>query len=192
MITNNNQQTAEANLRLAVDITERRGWAVARLIAASVEVRSHGGDRRSDQVVSNDLKLGLSAAAQILRMGDKTISGYLKAWDRAAEDSLVTPAADLTPADGQSATLPDADWSEYYVTTTFPTVTNETHGEEDAPTPAPALNPSPLPIPAWDVALSEQTLADGDLHTRYGTARASYYLLDAATVAVAWPVEVDR
>lgn len=59
------------------------------------------------------------------------------------------------------------------------------------------MNPTTLiPIaathPAWDVALSEQTLADGDLHTRYGTGRAGYYLLDAATLALAWPVETVR
>lgn len=147
MIPNNNQQTAEANLRLAADITERRGWAVARLVAASVE-RGRGWGVSDANSVTDGVseKVSINKATQILRMGDKTISAYLNAWDRAAEHGLATPAADLAPEDGQSADLPDADWSEYYISTNFPGVTRDTHGDQGTPTPEPA--PAPLPEPA--------------------------------------------
>ena len=146
MITNNSQRMAEANLRLAADAMERTGWTVARLIAASVERGKPGrpAGNAPDKCISG--KVSIRAGAELLRKGQDTIRGYLAAWDRAAADGLCKPAADLVPEEGLTADLPDAAWSEYYITTNFPNVGSDTHGEDDTPRPSP--DPLPEPEPA--------------------------------------------
>lgn len=57
--------------------------AVARLIAASVEPASHGGDRAS-KCPQGHLKLGLKVAAEVMGRSHNTIRAYLNAWNAAA------------------------------------------------------------------------------------------------------------
>lgn len=146
MIADNSQRQAEANLQLAADTIERTGWTVARLIAASVERGKPGrpAGNAPDKCISG--KVSIRAGAELLRKGQDTIRGYLAAWDRAAADGLCKPAAELVPEEGLTANLPEAAWSEYYITTNFPGVDRDTHGEDKTPAPTPQLDPSPLPV----------------------------------------------
>lgn len=106
MITN----TAQRNLSEAAEIEKSSNWTIARLIASSVEA-SQG--RRSD-LVSQDMKFGINEAASVMGRSNKTIRAYLDAWNAAAADGLCAPSSDLTPEDGWTAHMPDAeDWEKY-------------------------------------------------------------------------------
>ena len=109
-----NHSLAEANLTQAADAMERTGWTVARLIAASVASGSGQGARTSRPAAE---KLSVHRAADLMSKSHHTIKAYLIAWNAAAANGLCVPSADLTPEDGWTATLPDADWTEYYTNT---------------------------------------------------------------------------
>lgn len=106
---------AERNLRLAGELDRGNKWAVARLIAASVEPASHGGDRAS-KCPQGHLKLGLKVAAEVMGRSHHTIRTYLAAWNAAAADGLCAPSSELSPDDADTAVMPDAElWDEYKV-----------------------------------------------------------------------------
>lgn len=106
---------ARTNLEAAASIEQSTGWMKARYIASSVETQPNGGDRRSDQIVSDNLKLTLTDSANVLRMGTRTVKKYLDTWDTAASDGHCQPSGWLTPADGDTAVIPAEDlWPKYW------------------------------------------------------------------------------
>lgn len=120
---------AERNLRLAGELDRGNRWAVARLIAASVETGSgHGGNRRSNQDVPGDiLKMGVVPAAKVMGRSHNTVRSYLTAWNSAAADGLCAPSSELSPDDADTAVMPDADlWDEYKVSNSHSTPKNDT------------------------------------------------------------------
>lgn len=112
-----NHSLAEANLRLAADTMERTGWTVARLIAASVDGTSAGGRPSKTGAAGAGSKVSASQAAALMSKSKHTILAYLAAWNAAAADGLCVPSSGLTPEDGATANLPDAEWSDYYTNT---------------------------------------------------------------------------
>lgn len=106
---------ARQNLEAAAEIEQSTGWTKARYIACSVEVKANGGDRRSDQIVADNLKLTLTDSANILRMGTRTVKKYLAVWEQAASDGHCQPSGWLTPTDGNTAVTPAEDlWPKYW------------------------------------------------------------------------------
>lgn len=112
-MSHNDMTTAEKNLHQAAEVETSSAWTVARLIAASVETASHGGDRTS-KAPQGAMKIGIKPAAKVMGRSDNTIRAYLAAWSAAAADGLCAPSSDLTPDDGWTAAMPDAaDWEKY-------------------------------------------------------------------------------
>lgn len=71
----------------------RSGWELGSLVAHNVG---------SFQGIRTDLgassgKLGINAFASIAKLGHKTVTKYLDAWNLAAEDGLVPHSSSLTP-----------------------------------------------------------------------------------------------
>lgn len=109
-MSHNNTNTAQRNLEQAAQIETSSAWAVARLIAASVE-KSQGA--RSD-LRSRGRKLTIAEASSVMSRSEKTIRAYLNAWNAAAADGLCTPSSDLTPEDGWTADMPEPmEWEKY-------------------------------------------------------------------------------
>lgn len=104
---------AERNLRLAGELDRGNKWAVARLIAASVEFV--GAGRRAIDSQESIKLTGLEASKVMGRSRD-TIRAYLNAWNNAAADGLCAPSSELSPDDADTAVMPDAElWDEYKV-----------------------------------------------------------------------------
>jgi hypothetical protein len=87
------------------------GWLFAADVACCVE---RGGKTETAHSASSKVSIRKFAElGGVERRSATTVLYYLKAWDAAARDGLVTPAAELTP--GDSPDLPDAArWTEYY------------------------------------------------------------------------------
>ena len=109
-MSHNNINAAQRNLEQAAQIETSSAWAVARLIAASVEPAKRG----PKSFVPQGTKLGTTEAATVMGRSKSTILAYLNAWNAAAADGLCAPSSDLTPEDGWTADMPDPmEWEKY-------------------------------------------------------------------------------
>lgn len=157
---------ARSNLHQAGEIERGNRWSIARLIACSVKIRAHGGDRRSNQVPARYLKLGWKEAKSVLRMGQDTIKTYLAAWDAAAEDGLCVPSDELSPEDGWTTPMPEPeDWQHYKAEASKPkTVTCEGCHCEYAVASLNDTNVGPLCNECYDNRLEAKSFTDADWH----------------------------
>lgn len=106
---------AERNLRLAGELDRGNRWAVARLIAASVNNAGRGRPRKIAPG-SEYSKLSVDMATKVMGRSHETIRAYLTAWNAAAADGLCAPSSELSPDDADTAVMPDAElWDEYKV-----------------------------------------------------------------------------
>lgn len=98
-------------------------WLFAADVACCVERGMGHGQHRSHDDVDSAIIAKVSARefAEKARCHRKTVANHLKAWEAAARDGLVTPAAELTP--DSEPDLPDADrWHGYFESVPPPAV----------------------------------------------------------------------
>jgi len=89
------------------------GWRLGLLVARNVEKLGRGRPRNSE--VSEFSKVPASVFAGIAGITDKTVMRYLSAWEHAAADGIVPPAANLSPGQDIDLDLDKlGDWSAYY------------------------------------------------------------------------------
>lgn len=89
------------------------GWPFARLIACSVRKGSGQGARQP----RNDRYEVKVSAQEFARQADTSaprVLRYLDAWDKASDQGLCTPSADLSPADAPTVMEPDIPWGRVY------------------------------------------------------------------------------
>jgi hypothetical protein len=93
-----------------------RNWRGALLVARSAERAEKG--RRSDLAQNPPgSKLSLRRFAKLADVDRRTAANYLAAWERAAADGLVPPAASLSPSSDLDLSHLDAKaWAHYYST----------------------------------------------------------------------------
>lgn len=143
MITN----TAQRNLAEAAEIEKSSNWTIARLIASSVETAKAGRPAKNLTPGSENAKLSIIAASKTMSRSQDTIRAYLNTWNAAAEDGLCTPSSDLTPEDGWTAQMPDAeDWEKY-----------KNPNSHSTPAPKSTIPPNPVPVQNFTEFVNQAT-----------------------------------
>lgn len=147
---------ARTNLRQAGEIEKSAQWAKARLIACSVRAAGRGRPVIDSQ---ESIKVSALEASRVMRVSRDTIRAYLNAWNAAAADGLCAPSADLTPADGWTAEMPDPeDWAHYWGGNSHSAKPEPTVSERDWP-----VVPEPTPEELFQrlEKVRAQNIADG-------------------------------
>lgn len=86
-------------------------WLFAADVACCVEKGAGGGGPRAGTDPAPG-KVSIREFARLAGSSDTTVGYYLAAWDAAARDGLVTPAAELTP-DSEPVLPPAERWGDY-------------------------------------------------------------------------------
>jgi hypothetical protein len=113
-VSTSNTRTWQDNAAEFALLDKGEGWPFARLIACSVQKGSGQGAR---QPRNDRYEVGKVSAQEFARRAETSaprVSRYLAAWDRAADQGLCTPSADLTPNDAPTVMEPDIAWSAVY------------------------------------------------------------------------------
>lgn len=117
-MSTSNTRTWQDNAAEFALLDKGEGWPFARLIACSVERRGQGGSNGNQHtggiVRSHNAKVSAHEFAGRAGTSHGRVLRYLAAWDKAADQGLCTPSADLTPADAPTVMEPDIAWGSIY------------------------------------------------------------------------------
>jgi hypothetical protein len=117
-VSTSNTRTWQDNAAEFALLDKGEGWPFARLIACSVERRGQGGSNGNQHtggiVRSHNAKVSAHEFAGRAGTSHGRVLRYLAAWDKAADQGLCTPSADLTPADAPTVMEPDIAWGSIY------------------------------------------------------------------------------
>jgi hypothetical protein len=113
-VSTSNTRTWQDNATEFALLDKGEGWPFARLIACSVEKAPSGLRRGSVFDRKQNGKVNAQEFARQAGTSPTRVLRYLAAWNKAADQGLCTPSADLSPNDAPTVMEPDIAWSAVY------------------------------------------------------------------------------